>query len=593
MGGGKKMSFLETLLDGVNVGAAQRREAQDAARLRAKAEEKHHRRAQRITNGDDEGDTDDDGSSRAHGHFRGWRQRKRARKGGGDASTAAVVASPGVVLERWHAIRREEYGMKAIDDGHMCTVTGCVDTGSIQCVDADLALYGCINSGRHHVCNVDRDCTQLYTTADGGVFCIFSRRFVETYVDTTRWGERMSEREIYMGAADPHDATQAKDGRKRRRDMIRSERRAARGAVGVNGEDGAPTRLRFGMAIQETQRDMTAVSEAIGVSARVLTGDCGGEDSRADGFIAINGTDEVDDTTAAMRARALLTDAATAASASLQFSAFAPDRAGKAYSSRAIVQAGGCQTRLWRAPREYFARYTRTDIDRIVGAVFDTAHRAKLHRRQADATRVVAYDAISRYYAACRGICVRPSAQECDVLYAEAVARVPQIEPVELGGERRVRYVAFLYELWRIAIATPYFRLKRNSFKLVSHTLGALYMMREPFTIASPDGTVAATVLEEPDAFLTENLPPPVLLRDWKARVAVYSASRIVAVKGTAGGCVEFSMTCVSNGRNAIKAALLSIETDAERKAVAERLRLAYDEGTFEDDREIYFRDND
>lgn len=558
------MSFLEQLLKGVAAGNAQRATAFEVVRkdraAAAAAEEAVEAPQQR---------------------FHGWRKRKREWKG-------RVSATVEQVLEAWHATRRDECGITTIDDGHACTVAGCIHTDSIQCISDDLRLYGCITSGLHHVCHTDRGCYQRYTTADGGIFCIFSRRFIETYIDTTRYGQKMRETEMHLRAPVSYVVTEARAERKCRRDTVRAERRAAREAAGPAGvAAGAPTRMRFGMSIPEKQRDMLTVAEAKVASARALAGDCGGDDSRVDGFIAIDGTDEVDNTVVATRARPMLTDGSSPSVAPAPWSTAVTT----AHGSRALVLRDvGARARMRRPPKEYFSRYTRADIGHIAGALFDKKHRTTLHKRRTVMAAEAALSAISRYYVACADAHVRPCAQERDALYETAVQRVPQVTAVDLDGTRRTRYVAFLYELWRVVIATPYFRAKRNAFRLASHTLGALYMLREPFAIASPDGTVAATVVEEPDAFLVEHLPPPALLRRWDARVTVHSASRVVAIKGAAGGHIEFSMTCISNGRNAIKAALLSIETDAERVAVAARLRTAYETGAFENDSEIYYR---
>lgn len=502
--------------------------------------------------------------------------------------------------------------MMTIDEGHLCTTVGCIDTDSIQCIAVGLKLYGCINSGNHHVCNLDRTCRQRYTSADGGVFCIFSRHFIETYVDSTRYGMCMRQTNIHLDLEDvPQNEELARAVRKRRRQEHRLERRAASSVstaadgsktwsdvIAETGEERSQPsvkRMRFLMELPEPPRDMTAVAEATEVRTRAVAGDCGGTDSHVDGFVAIDGTDEVD-TASAPRVR-LLADRQATAITTAKSSAPTPV-VRQTSSSRALVVRVETfaermeNLRIRRPLREYFMRYTRTDICSIIASLFDANYRDALHKIQAAAAEEVSLDTLSRYYVACVNAGVRPNAHERDALYDMCVRRVPQVTTATLDAGRSARYVAFIYELWRVAIETPYFRAERNRFRLASHTLGALYMLREPFTLAAPDGTVAATVMTEPDAFLVAHLPPQSLLRDWSVRVTTHSASRVVAVKGVARGQIEFSKTCISSGRNAIKAALLSIETEDERALVAARLRNAYVTGTFEDDSAIYWRDN-
>ncbi len=505
-------------------------------------------------------------------------------------------------LEQWHAHRRSEYGMATLDERHLCTSGMCMDTHSIQCIDKGLKLYGCVISGIHHVCECDVNCHQRYTSEDGGIFCLFSRVFIEPFIDHTRhWGQAMIAKDDHLSAVLPTTKHEVRTyrrnkARERREDEVkRLETSLALSdviaAVDADKEPAAK-RMRFLMEIPGPKRDMVTVDEATSVQVRTIAGDCG-TDAHIDGYIAVDGEEEVD--TIEMPRQVLLANSAhqeeaktpTPAPLSTSKSIVADSK------SRALSTNEGALEK-WRfrlPPSEYFCCYTRPDIEKIIVSLFDMQHRKKLHKRQEVTMEAEALDEILRYYRACSMSETRPGVHERDSLYTACTRRVPQVTIAVLDDERRDRYTAFVYELWRVAIETPYFRESRNRFRLVSHTLGALYMLREPFSLASSDGTVVATVMDTPDEFLSENLPAQGLLRDWDVRVAAYSASRVVAIKGVSRGRVEFSKTCISNGRNAIKTALLSIETDAERTEVADRLRMAYEEGSYFDDSSIYFTD--
>ncbi len=506
-------------------------------------------------------------------------------------------------LEVWHAHRRSEYGMGVIDENHLCSSVGCIETRSIQCINKDLGLFGCVNSGIHHVCKLDHDCHQRYLSPDGGIFCLFSCLFIETFSDNTKkWGAAIIATDMHSAAVDPRKPCQVRayrrnKARERRADEAREAptTNVLSDAIAVVEEEEPKQkpakRMRFLMEIPGPKRNMEAVAEATDVQVRTIEGDCG-TDAHIDGYIAVHGEEEVD--TIEFPRRMLIAESAHKEDEETPRPPPPQKTSSIVESSSRTLSTTHGALETWkfrRPPPEYFCTYTHGDIEKIIVSLFDARHRRVLHVRQQASMEAEALDEILRYYRACAGSGTRPGVHERDTLYDACGSRIPQITVTRLDDERRECYTAFVYELWRVVIETPFFREARSRFRLVSHTLGALYMLREPFTLASSDGTVVATVMDARDEFLTEHLPAQGLLRDWDVRVAAHSASRVVAVKGVSRGRVEFSKTCVSHGRNTIKTALLSIETDNERTAVAKRLRTALEEGSYLDDSIIYFMD--
>ncbi len=477
----------------------------------------------------------------------GREQRRLAREQAQlETSTKDESVSVEAALSQWHAMRRSEFGMTVIDYAHMCTRQHCIQSASIQVIEPSLRLYGCLNSGVYHVCNRDIACTVRYTSQDGGVFCMFSMYFIETWVDGTRYGEVMPVKDFYTAATSrPSDSVQQERAESPWNEMLCGD------APPV--EEGK--RMEFAMRVIEPERDMETVAEATNVEVRAIVGDCGAEGEIADGG------EEV-------------------------------PRIGLNTPSLFLLQrqssgVGGVSRAL--APTEYLTRYTSRDIARIIETLFDVKYRRELAQRFHAAAETTALDDLCRYYRLCAETYARPNAHVRDSICYVARAHEPFItQPGRLDADLLARFKAFVYELWRVMLATPHFTRFPNKFRLINHVVGALYMLREPFSLAAADGTVFEEILPRDD-FLFEHLPAQSQLRDWNVQTSVFSASRVLAVKGVVRGRIDFGKTGVSSGRNVIKEALLSIETDDERWYVVDRLRTAYEHGTYEDDSIIYF----
>jgi hypothetical protein len=499
------------------------------------------------------------------------------RRDAGCHSPALSQPSPPEVtheeaLRNWHALRRSEYGMDTIDYKHVCTRGDCVQTASIECISHGLHLYGCINSGVHHICNLDAECKVRYTSPDGGIFCTFSRKFIETYVDQTQWGRSMVVNDYYDGAtASRNDAlTLASDAQA---PHVWHEHVYG---VEYGNEAKSGKRRRFSMRVVEPGRDMTKVAEATDVSVRAITGDCGAEG---------------DSDTPAPPPRL---GSSAPASEGLPPPPLSPPPPQRQSQQRAIVSNTTPAQSVWmplrgRVLREHFTRYTHNDIGKVISLLFDVSYRRDAETKLRETAETAALDEMCRYYRQCAEAQTLPNTHVRDSIYRRHMREKPSVtQPGKLDEDRLTRLKAFVYELWRVMLATPYFKRSPNKFRLVNHVLGALYMLREPFTLARDDGVVFEEILPRDD-FLNEHLPAQNLLKDWRARAPVYSMSRVLAVKGVVNGRLEFSKTGVSSGRNTIKDALMSIETDDERWYVVERLRRAYEHGTFEPDDVIYF----
>lgn len=583
------MSLISHLSERLSASA---REYERARKVILEEEERRRRATERsrVRIGPSEDDDDDD-------EYVLPRHRRSGR--GLEADVTAPAPKPLNVedaLHAWHATRRSEYGMDTIDAGHECTWALCLASGSIVCIDSKLMLYGCVNSGIHHVCERDKGCTSRYTSDDGGAFCLYSKEYLETHINETMFDTWSRCRDYTSTRALRADALAEITAKARSqiegsssslpppeiswRDALTNS-----SADAIDGSGGGA--MRYRMRLPEKERDMVLVDEAMDVSVRAITGDCGGTDARADGYLDINGTEEVD------QAQSLEFYHHQAPRRRLEPLPPEQDplplRRSVKGSSSALSVPLLPMDRPYQPPPEYLSRTTRRDIQAIIHALFDVRYRRRVRASQLVLARTAEADAVRRYYEACWAEGVRPSVHVRDALLSAVVEDAPQLlTDVGLDKEQDRAYTNFVYELWRIAIHTTYFREARTKFRLLSHTLGALYMLRHPFVLAAPDGTVVASASDIGDAFLIHNLPPQGMLRDWDVPIHTQSPARIIAVTGVTRGRVTFSKTCISAGSNVIKAALLSLENDDVRGYVAGRLRDALECGIYEDDSYIF-----
>ena len=452
-------------------------------------------------------------------------------------------------LRQWHAMRRSEYGMTVIDYAHMCTRQHCILSESIQVIEPSLRLYGCLNSGVYHLCNQDTGCSVCYTSRDGGIFCMFSMYFIETWIDASKFGMVMPVKDFYIGPTSRPDNVPQESG-------VSSSSSWSEVLCGDAPPEEDGKRVEFAMRVVEPERDMETVAEATNVEVRAIIGDCGAEGEGGEG-----------------EGKELPRIAFNAPSLHLM--------------QRQSTDVGGVSRLL--APTEYLTRYTSRDIAKIIETLFNVNYRRQLAQQFHGAAETTALDDLCRYYRLCAETHARPNAHVRDSICHVARSEEPVItQPGRLAAERLAQFKAFVYELWRVMLATPHFTRFPNKFRLINHVVGALYMLREPFSLAAADGTVFEEILPR-DEFLFEHLPAQSQLRDWNVRTSVFSSSRVLAVKGVVRGRIDFGKTGVSSGRNVIKEALLSIETDDERWYVVDRLRTAYERGTYEDDSIVYY----
>ena len=500
------------------------------------------------------------------------------------------------ILHAWHTHRYYNMGLATIDDGHKCTMN-CVLSGALVVISEEQSIYGCVNSGAHHVCALDNNCELLKTSMDGGIWCLFSNRFVETFVNQTRFGTPLEPKEINIRENipdEPYDAPDERMKRKQKRAAIREERAKAARMGGdlsfVEPETFTrPLRVRFGLQqVKESAEDVGTIpqDEPVVMHAIMGTGErthqrSGGEesllicDSRSAVALKSKSGTVV---TEAKKTRVRLKGGAGGwrGKEKLRQPTLPLTRGGGTRKVLDLVETKRSLFLYSVPPKEFYNDHTESDIRKIVAALFEPALRQEIHKEQEQTRTLAAAAAIQQYRAACYSEGARPCAHQSDVLVRMTSSNIPQVSTVHVNGAEIQEYAHFVSTMWRLILATRHFENKPNTFRLLNHTLGCLYMMQLPLVLAASDGSgIDETVTETSDKFLMEHLPPPQLLYNWNPYIVLLSAPRIIAVKGNPGNRVAYNMSLISTGRNTIKTALLSLDTQQERSIAAKMLREA------------------
>jgi hypothetical protein len=84
------------------------------------------------------------------------------------------------IIDRWLSVRENAFGKKEFSN-HECNSV-CLEK-DIDTIDFKERLYGCLESGKVHLCNVDSSCKDQILNQDGVWICVFSRIIIQSHFD--------------------------------------------------------------------------------------------------------------------------------------------------------------------------------------------------------------------------------------------------------------------------------------------------------------------------------------------------------------------------------------------------------------------------
>lgn len=509
----------------------------------------------------------------------------------------------------------------------------CARSGSIEAIARSLELYGCINSGLHHVCrnSVISGCDQYFVTQAGDLVCVFSRRSIGRTRDATLFGEHLCETDGDTRTHNKHIGYLTETALRMRNAARLMETVAtdwAAGSYGRNTGADAPAltsgkaevlettsrvvgrvdalsaalalpsapalpdaavqagvappkkKLRYGMVLDEAEtRDYTAVLAARTSVARAVRR-VGTSAAAPETFVAIDGTDGIEalgasspSVPALMSAEEhRLSLAATAASPdALVSSALVATEVDEARERQLAVSAAR------RALRAYVHPDTRNDIETVIEALFNARHRRTAMQPFVTEARASVRTSFARYAAHCNTAEVRPCLHALMQLHQAQADRIPAFRsPGGIDAVRLRAYSAVVYTLWDVCMNTDAFVARHTQFRFLDHIITVMYMLRDTLTLVSADGTEPSVVFER-DPFLVERLPDFHRISAWDipTRAPLSTIARVLSRTPMRKGYIDLSKVGFSAGKASLNAALQEFANEEDIRELTDRLHRA------------------
>ncbi len=460
-------------------------------------------------------------------------------------------------LEAWHSVRHDDFGMCEIDTTHNCSSEGCLRAGAIRVVDQELRLYGCINSGLHHVCYAKTElCHMYYLGSDGSYFCLFSRAWIGQGVAKSYFGR----------GEDAHEG----DTRSGKRGDDDEEEEGYGGYEDDSGDEagGGGQATSAAPELGDAALSGTATNES-GVSS-----------------YEPDGADIRDELNLLTTQSALLVAATETTKNAASFGMSVVTRETRAAEAKpepvpvftATIGAGGSSTRskykpghsatndtLTRKRHRVLGKDTLETIHGVIAPLFDKGQRRALSQHHHQSMLGEASTQITKYVRVCWQSNSPPNIHVRDAIYDACLAhrKLLSFDDTDVAITRR--YAALAYETWKVIIKSPHFASHHADFRLKEHVLGLLYTVKAlGMSMLGDDGITAVNIIPKDD-FLDAMLPPQEQLADW------------------ADIDVGYRKQSITRGRNTLKRALSSIADPEMMKQAERRIREAYYEGTVSD----------
>ena len=562
------------------------------------------------------------------------RQRRRVRR----TQRRREAKTVDEVLERWQHMRLKELGFKTIIEGHVCSMGTCEASGSIQLIDDDLNLYGCIKSGVFHVCeaSISQSCKETYTTTEGDILCIFSKKAVSRSADSTLYGEQLmghdSSKTLETGpvvrvsvaarrarnsarVAETSSLDWASGGygegsaaaaaaqvvrHREQRDAAETSTRQLHVLTEIDralvyddavelppeaiqaGVEAPRKRYRHGMLIDSTKnvdyKPLLAAKTTVAQAIRRV----GSSASAAETYVAIDGTDDIE--TIGQGAPTVLALAAaeehrkTLAPCSSSTATTPSGSGGLQLALSSTQLTSGVNARIHA---DYLNASTPTDIETIISTLFRPSFRNSLVREYnkevQDATRA----SHVRYIRQCHSASVRPCLHALIQLRQTHLDRTPNLACSRgISTELLKSYTAVAYLLWIMSTRSSNYQQHHTQFRLVDHVVVVLYMLKDKLSIASASGGEPVVVFEN-DGFLNDHLPDYQVIRTWSVPLTrgLHTVSRVLTKTAMRKKYLDLSKTNISNGQAALMKVLQEHTSDRDSTNLADSLFYAFDTG--------------
>ncbi len=371
------------------------------------------------------------------------------------ADRSARISRAKDVVESWMHTREHIYGFEGVDDNHICTVRGCIETKSIEMVHRSLMLYGCVVSGVYHMCAGTTDsCRNVTLGGDGMYTCTFSGVSLGPKIERRIYGKPKTNMAHFSEEAEP---TQ---------DELDIQESIERSLRSVGGTE-----------IVESGSDKGATAAAGG----------GRRTARIASLGPVPDTQSVHEPE-----EFVLVDTSSHSSGAAR----------RANKRRRCFSAASMAA-------------SQSDITAVVyDLLYNASERRRIDSKRVSEMKVSSANAIRKFYKRKKRAGTRPMRHEVERIRRTQQNKKMRLRPVEHDSARTAIYVRIIYDLWKLIIETPYCTNNWSKFHIKQHAIGMLYMLQMDF--ATTESGVSDVLLNA-DGFLYEHLPHQSDLREWRS----------------------------------------------------------------------------
>lgn len=383
-----------------------------------------------------------------------------------DVTVDSDLDTINALVDAWQRKRACVFGKPERIQGHSCSKE-CLEGGQLSVISAEHRLYGCIESGNHHLCRRDMSCGSYITNKDSVMVCIFSKEMIEVVMDATQFGG--SEKNRYS-----HGDPDQNDG-----DL---------GDYDLGGTaDG----------------DMDADDYESGSFHDSLGDEF---DQELERFLMEPEKDKDDDSDSEKESKSILSNKRKL-----------PEDPTEELSSAELALLKKAKK------RKCFAANNPSMVTEAKAIIKDLLYnantRVNINKKKRAVLHMIASNAVRQHYKMCNKARVMPTIQEIDEVYDKKYNTKMLLRILDDDPKKVDRLANACCALWSWMLHTPYFERNSSKFHPKEHVMGTLYVMR--MGQMDPDSTLQ--LLPE-DKFLFENLPPHADLKDVKPSIKEMNA---------------------------------------------------------------------
>lgn len=408
------------------------------------------------------------------------------------------------LLNEWHEKRAVVYNRTGILESHKCG-TDCFTNLFVERITADFHLYGCIESGNHHLCKTNSDCELTFTNSESVRLCLYSKGMIDVVIDSNPYGD--PEKNRYGSGVGGDDDREGYDVSKGDGDDYLDDS----GTLDDHRYSEQLLPLPFGKLLESVLGKESTNDKELS----------GGENDRSREDASCITTSSSSENTVAMTESLNKTKRLVDSIISGK-----RDPNAKRYKRRRCFD---CEDPSLIAEANAI----------IKDLLFNEDVRRRINVAREEELRENGRSKVRKYYKRCKHASIRPTIQTVDWVYEQAINAKRLLRVIPLDKELLSKYARVCTQLWAAMLQSNHFKDNKSGYHFNEHVIGTLYTMQ--VGLKDPENKVS--ILPE-DEFLYNNLPPYADLK--------YIPPSLPSID-------DYKKGDVTNGRNNIKNSINSV----------------------------------